>query len=219
MARWSDDAARAVVPAGLRRREFLDLVALIAALPACKDRKPAPPPGPTSAPEPTPEKALDATSYRALDAATARILPADGTFPGAREANVMEFIDRQLAIAPLTKIAPAMIAIAHAFDDAARARPRVTDPSGRHSGAAGSAGNFAALAPAQQDEVLEALSRGALGTKLPERELFRVLHGLTLEGFLADPQHGGNKDQVAWRAIGFAEPPLRKPGGKHGHGG
>jgi gluconate 2-dehydrogenase gamma chain len=99
-----------------------------------------------------------------------------------------------------------MIAIAHALDDAARARK---------------AGNFAALAPAQQDEVLDALSRGALGTKLPENPLFRVLHGLTLEGFLADPHHGGNKDMIAWKAIGFTEPTLRSRGngGGHEHGG
>jgi gluconate 2-dehydrogenase gamma chain len=202
MSRWSDDVARAVLPPGLRRREFLDLVALIAALPACKDNRRSEPAPSRPAPEPQPARALDAAAYRALEAATARILPADGAFPGAREANVMDFIDRQLAIAPLSKIAPALIAIAHAFDDAARARK---------------AREFAALAAAQQDEVLDALSRGALGTKLPEKELFRVLHGLTLEGFLADPHHGGNKDMVAWKAIGFAEPTLRTPGGNHEH--
>ena len=37
-----------------------------------------------------------------------------------------------------------------------------------------------------------------------------------LEGYLADPHHGGNHEQVAWKAIGFPEPPLRTPGG-HGH--
>ena len=203
MAGWSDDAARVVLPAGLRRRELLELVALIAALPACKDKTPSQPAEPVKPASPGPAHALDGAAFRALDAATARILPADGAFPGAREANVMEFIDRQLAIAPLTKIAPAVIAIAHAFDDAARARK---------------ARDFASLAAAQQDEILDALSRGALGTKLPEKELFRVLHGLTLEGFLADPVHGGNKDMIAWKAIGFPEPPLRTPGGgHHGH--
>ena len=211
MAGWNDDAARALLRGGLRRRDLLELVALIAAVPACKDKQrsePSPTP-PTPLTSPPPEQhphALDGAESRALEAATARILPSDGTFPGAREANVMEFIDRQLAIAPLAKIAPAVIAIAHAFDDAARARK---------------AREFATLAPAQQDEILDALSRGALGTKLPEKELFRVLHGLTLEGFLCDPHHGGNKDMIAWNAIGFPEPSLRTKGsgGTHGHGG
>src|SRR5262245_26010573 len=182
MTRWSDHAARAVLPPGLRRRELLELVALIAALPACKRKEPAHSEPVGSAATDEPARALPADAYRALDAATARILPGDGTFPGAREAGVMTFIDRQLAIPPISRIAPALIMLARALDDAARARK---------------AGDFSALAPAQQDELLDALARGTLGTKLPERELFRVLHGLVLEGFLADPHHGGNKDQVA----------------------
>src|ERR1044071_1213493 len=120
MPRWSDDATRVVRPAGLRRRELLELVALIAALPACKDKTSSPPEEPAKPAPEAPAHALDGAAFRALDAATARILPADDGFPGAHDANVMEFIDRQLAIAPLTKIAPAVIAIAHAFDDAAR---------------------------------------------------------------------------------------------------
>ena len=44
-----------------------------------------------------------------------------------------------------------------------------------------------------------------------------MLHGLVLEGFLSDPHHGGNKDQIAWRAIGFPEPSLRTRGGKPHH--
>ena len=147
--------------------------------------------------------ALDAAAYRTLDAAAATILPSDGTFPGAREAKVIDFIDRQLAIAPLSRIAPAMLALARALDDAARARH---------------APELARLPPDQQIAVIEALSMGTLGTKLPERELFKLLHGLVLEGFLADPHHGGNHDQIAWRAIGFAEPTLRTIGAPHDHG-
>ncbi len=199
---WLGDAARAALPEGLRRREFLDLVVLIALVPACKRREDAPGPEPTPAPAaPTPATALPAAASRTLAAACGRILPADGAFPGATEAGVITFIDRQLAIAPLSRIAPAVIALAHALDDAALARK---------------ASDFASLAPAMQDEILEALSLGKLGSKLPEAALFRILHGFVLEGFLSDPNHGGNRDQVAWRAIGFVEPSLRVVGG-NGH--
>ncbi len=95
-----------------------------------------------------------------------------------------------------------MIALARSLDDAARKRK---------------ARELAQLPVAEQDALLEAVSRGTLGSTLPERELFRLLHGLVLEGYLSDPHHGGNHEQVAWKAIGFAEPTLRTRG-SHGHG-
>jgi gluconate 2-dehydrogenase gamma chain len=198
-------------PRPLSRRELLELIAVIALAPACKsDRKTAPGAGSgtttpgSAAAAPAAPTALDAAAYRTLDAAAARILPAGDGLPGAREAKVIDFIDRQLAIAPLAKVAPALIALARALDDAARGRK---------------VGELAELPVADQDALLEAVSRGTLGSPLPERELFRLLHGLVLEGYLADPHHGGNHDQVAWKAIGFAEPTLRVRGGSHGgHG-
>src|SRR5687768_17055054 len=104
----------------MRRRELLELIALLAAMPACKGgdtpakQGSAPPP-----PQPAAPRGLDAAASRTLEAATARMLPADGDFPGAREAGVIEFIDRQLAIQPLARLAPAIIAFARALDDAA----------------------------------------------------------------------------------------------------
>jgi gluconate 2-dehydrogenase gamma chain len=207
---WIDEAARSVREQRheLHRRELLELIAIVAMLPACKGSdKPAPAPTGSASgavAPPRPATALDPATYRTIDAATARILPADGDFPGAGEARVIDFIDRQLAIAPLSRVAPAIVAVARALDDAARARR---------------AAEYATLPALAQDEILDALSRGALGTKLPEAELFRILHGLVLEGFLADPHHGGNKDSIAWKAIGFTEPTLRVKGGSHGgHG-
>src|SRR5262245_20111704 len=107
MPEWSDEALVAALspagdsaasPAGLRRREFLDLIARVVALPACKD-KPRDEPAAVKPAPPAPPGALDAAAYRTLDAATVRILPGDTTFPSARDAGVIAFIDRQLAIA------------------------------------------------------------------------------------------------------------------------
>lgn len=194
----------------LSRREVLALIETIAAamaLPACKSRKDAPSSGNEPAP-PTaaPAKALDATSFRALEAATACILPASADFAGARDARVMGFIEKQLAIEPFVRLAPGLVALARALDQQAVVRSKPA---------------FAELDVAAQDQVLDQLARGMwAGVKLPQRELFLVLHSLTLEGFLSDPNHGGNHGGAGWRAIDFAEPSLRTPGagGGHGHG-
>ena len=142
-----------------------------------------------------------ATDTRAvLEAAAARILPSDDG-PGASEARVARFIERQLAgsLAPLRP----------AFDQLARL---LDLSSARMSGKP-----FVSLPARDQDVLLTQLSRGALPVRgLPQEAMFRALHSLTLEGFLSDPVHGGNDGEVGWRAIGFSAPHLRKPGGGHG---
>lgn len=196
----------------LSRRELLALIETIAAsmaLGACKKRNDAPASGsePSTAP-PAPATALDALAFRALEAATARILPASADFAGARDARVMTYVDRQLAIEPYVRLAPGMIALARGLDQQATTR---------------GAKAFAQLDATAQDAVLDELARGAWPDRsLPQRELFVVLHSLTLEGFLSDPNHGGNHGGVGWKAIDFAEPSLRTPpgaaGGGHTHG-
>ena len=134
-----------------------------------------------------------------LDAAAARILPSDDG-PGAKEARVGRFIERQLAEAP---------ALRPAFDQLARLLDLWSQKS--------FASSFTALPPAHQDAVLDQLARGQIPVRgFPQQAMFRGLHTLTLEGFLSDPVHGGNDSEVGWRAIGFAAPHLRKPGGHHG---
>src|SRR5262249_39103049 len=152
------------------RRELLELIAIIALSPACKTKSGGGSGAGTgasgsgagsAAPAAAPATSLDAAAYRALDAASRRILPAGGTVPGAGEAKVIDFLDRQPAIQPLARVAPALIALARALDDAARARK---------------APDFSQLAGAEQDTLIEAVAGGTLGTKLPEKELFRLLH-------------------------------------------
>jgi gluconate 2-dehydrogenase gamma chain len=136
-----------------------------------------------------------------LESAAARILPSDDG-PGAREARVGRFIERQLA-GPLAELRPAFEALARLLDAWSR------KAHGR---------GYAHLGVKEQDEVLAQLSRGAIPVRgFPQQAMFRALHSLVLEGFLSDPVHGGNHDQVGWRAIGFPEPHLRRPGGTHGH--
>jgi gluconate 2-dehydrogenase gamma chain len=135
-----------------------------------------------------------------LEAAAARIIPSEDG-PGAREAKVGRFIERQLA-GDLRELRPAFEQLARLLDLWA----------GRAYGK-----SFAALAAAEQDVGLELLAHGQIPARgLPQEAMFRALHTLALEGFLSDPVHGGNDGQVGWRFVGFPEPHLRKPGGYHG---
>lgn len=141
-----------------------------------------------------PPRGVAPGAMRTLEAACARILPSDDG-PGAREANVIRFIERQLD-GPLRRLRPAMEQGALLLDR--WSRKRFGDRP------------FAQLDAAQQDDVLGQLSRAEIPVKsFPQAELFRALHALTLEGFLSDPAHGGNDREAGWRAIGFAAPGLR----------
>lgn len=173
----------------IARRDLLRLAAWgSAALAAgCRKRR-----------EPDPRVTLDEYEWRTLEAITERILP------GASEAGVVTFIDRQLATPELAPVRPALKLTVQLLDAYARDQlgALVVD-----------------LDAAKQDRVVAALAAGTIPTSkpFPQREAFRALHLLTLEGYLSDPVHGGNRDMVGWKAIGFAEPPLRTPGGAHGH--
>jgi gluconate 2-dehydrogenase subunit 3-like protein len=183
-------------------------VALVAV--ACRKREE---PAPTStldlrraavAPPPAQQgKVLNPDEWRALESATARILPSDDG-PGAREANVIRFIDDQLTTQHLAPLVPVVRAGAALLDKWARAQH----------------GSIFALATAdQQDAILHALAAGSIPVKaFPQKEFFRLLHNLTLEGFLSDPVHGGNADMIGWKTIGFAEPHRRTPDDNSPHG-
>jgi hypothetical protein len=66
--------------------------------------------------------------------------------------------------------------------------------------------DFAACAPVEQDELLRALEQDPNPWT---RLLFRSLIGFTVEGFLGDPIHGGNRDFLGWQAIGLQAEDVR----------
>lgn len=144
-------------------------------------------------------KILGFLEWRAIEAATSRILPSDDG-PGAREAEVTRFIDRQLTTPELAPLVGAVMGLAHLLDAAG---PKT----------------FADRGPDVQDATLRALAEGTLPTQpnFPQREAFLLLHTLTLEGFLSDPIHGGNEGMVGWRYVDFPTPTLRKAGDRDAH--
>ena len=172
---------------------------------------------------------LDAAERRFINAACARIIPKDELGPGALEAGVPDFIDRQLA-GPFgqggnwymqgpwdkglptqgyqTRLTPAAMYLA-----AIRGIDQQVARQGR-------AGTFAKLSPADQDSFLKSLENGQveLGGGVDARAFFDVFLQNTIEGFWSDPIYGGNRDMAGWKLIGFpgARYDYRPYVGKHG---
>lgn len=151
--------------------------------------------------------------YRFLQAAVARLIPQDERGPGALEAGVPEFIDRQMGTAyafgrlwymqgPFhPDAAPEM---GYQLQLVPRDVYRLGIAAANRWCAQHFGKPFADLADVDQDEALAAMERGIDGFQgLPSAAFFSMLWINTKEGFFSDPQHGGNKGMVGWKLIGF----------------
>ena len=155
---------------------------------------------------------LTRPEVRFLDAALARLIPADELGPGAREAEVTCYIDRQLVsvwgshgrnyrMGPWQEGTPQQGFQSRLTpQEIYRAAIRETDNyCGKSYGRL-----FHALKPEQQDEVLRALEEGGIELEsLSSRLFFDLLLRNTEEGFFADPMYGGNRDKIGWKLVGF----------------
>jgi gluconate 2-dehydrogenase gamma chain len=118
-----------------------------------------------------------------------RLWPGAPGKPGAREADVLNYIDLALAGAYLDQ------------QDFYRRGLQALDAY-----TADTLGQpFRRLAPEQQDDVLRAVERGAAsGFTWPTAQaFFNTLWTHTIEGMFADPVYGGNRDFAGWRLIEF----------------
>ena len=124
---------------------------------------------PTSAPTVlTPAEAAD------LAVMTALIIPTDKT-PGAREAQVVRFIDRALG--------------SFAAEQRALFREGLAELRRK---------DFAALNERGQVTIVAALAQ----TRSP---FFEAVRTATIMGMFAHPKHGGNEGKVGWRLIDFQD--------------
>jgi gluconate 2-dehydrogenase gamma chain len=129
-------------------------------------------------------------------AAASRIFPSDDSGPGAREAGVSIYIDRQLA------------------GSYGRDRFRFTQPpfedgppelgyqgkeTPRQIYREGLKGlkDFHLFPPVDQDNALRQIESSVF---------FALLRQNTIEGMFCDPIHGGNAGMVGWQLIGFPGP-------------
>ncbi len=147
-----------------------------------------------------------------VQTAVDHLIPADELGPGAREAGVAVFIDRQLAGAYGTAAKWYMRGpFGESVPEQGYQRPLTPQELYRFcireidalcESRFGSP--FDGLSPEQQRKVLEEMDRGELElAAVPVREFFSMLLQNTMEGFFSDPIYGGNREKVGWRLVGF----------------
>jgi gluconate 2-dehydrogenase gamma chain len=158
---------------------------------------------------------LTAVEFTFVEAAVARLIPNDDLGPGAKEAGVATFIDRQLA-GPYgraetwymqgpwkhgtkeqgyqLKLTPAQLYRTTIADVDAWCGRNGQRP-------------FAEQAADAQDALLHRLEQGDLElARAPAKDFFQMLLQNTVEGFLSDPMYGGNRGFAGWKLIGFPGP-------------
>ncbi|MDX6631941.1 MAG: gluconate 2-dehydrogenase gamma chain [Gaiellales bacterium] len=153
-------------------------------------------------------KALTAAEAATLDAVLQRLLPTDAAGPGAKEANVLRYID--WALAGDLNVFRGPYASALAAIDAYAVQT---------FGAA-----FAALTAAQQDQLLSNMEAGApekstinnksnpqIGFAPSSTAVFEMIRTHALQGMFGDPAHGGNVGFVGWNIVRFPGPRLVVP--------
>jgi gluconate 2-dehydrogenase gamma chain len=147
-----------------------------------------------------------------LCAAVDRLIPPSEDGPGALQAGVHEFIDRQMntpyAHGALWYMQAPFVAAAPEFGYQFHMNPRQLYRSalpGLNQAARRLHGKpYAELEPARRDAMIGLLEKNTLDIgPVPAQLLFGQLLQNTHEGYFCDPKHGGNKDMAAWRMIGF----------------
>lgn len=155
---------------------------------------------------------FDAKEWAFVQAAVDRLIPADAEGPGALEAGVPEFIDRQMETpyahgatwymqGPFQQGVPELgyqlklvprdiyrlgIAAVNRYCEKAHGKA------------------FADLDAPTRDTVLGALEKGSAQIDdVPPGVFLGQLLQNTREGYFCDPVHGGNRDMAAWKMIGF----------------
>lgn len=118
------------------------------------------------------------------------VIPADKD-PGARDAGVIHFIDKQLAGAH-KRFAPRYKAELPKLDAACLAA------TGK---------SLAGLGLRERTAFLERVDKG----EIPGGAFFQLVIDHTMQGFYGSPKHGGNRDAASWRMMG-----IEKMMGHHG---
>jgi len=118
-----------------------------------------------------------------------RLMPGAAGSPGARDANVLNYID---------------LALAGAYSDQQDFYRRGLIALDAYCRKAHGA-PFVKLDAARQDEVITTLEQNkASGFTWPTAPaFFNTMRTHTMEGMFADPVYGGNKDFAGWRLVGF----------------
>ncbi|WP_322032167.1 gluconate 2-dehydrogenase subunit 3 family protein [Paraburkholderia sp. J76] len=167
-----------------------------------------------AAPPPYQPDYFTADEWRFLQAAVDRLIPSDHLGPGALEAGVPEFIDRQMETpwghGKLWYMqGPFHVSEAPELGYQLNLAPRDVYRHGikacddwcrqHYDGK-----SFADLSNVEREAVLLAMEHGkAQFDAVPAGTFFGFLLANTREGFFADPIYGGNKKMAGWKMVGF----------------
>ena len=143
-----------------------------------------------------PLRFFTAEEARVVAAACERIFPSDASGPGATEAGVVIYIDRQLAgpygrdkyrytKGPWVESVPE-----HGYQG--KENPQETYRKGLKD-----LGNFTSLSVEEQNKKLAEIER---------THFFQLLRAHTIEGMFCDPMHGGNAGLIGWQLVGYPGP-------------
>ena len=144
----------------------------------------------------SPWRYFTAQEARTLEAICEQIIPADKD-PGAQQACVVNYIDRQI-VGHLKRHQKTYRDGLAAVDQISRTL--YSKP-------------FADLPPEQQAEVLEKMEKNDVPTDLwkgrSAKRFFELVVTHAMQGFYGDPRHGGNRNAASWRMLGVPYPPIR----------
>jgi gluconate 2-dehydrogenase gamma chain len=139
-------------------------------------------------------KTLTPAEATTLEAALERLIPTDASGPGAKEANVLRYIDWALAgeLSMFRDPYSAALAALDSYSQSSQGAP------------------FASLTPAKQDAVLTAMDTNtATGFQPNAKAVFEMIRGHAVQGMFGDPAHGGNTGFVGWDLVRFPGPRLK----------
>lgn len=128
-----------------------------------------------------------------VEAITEQIIPADDV-PGAKEANVINFIDKQLASVFAKHQEVYRLGIAG-----------VQQTSNLMHG-----GNFETRSWEQQTEILKTLeageAQGETWQSMSPQKFFELIRDHAMQGFYGSPRHGGNRRFASFKMLGLDYP-------------
>lgn len=122
---------------------------------------------------------------RLLEALCDQVIPADDA-PGAKQAGVLYYIDRQLA-GPLHRFQSAYRAGLSKLNEACQSR------TGR---------DFAELPFPEQTKFLQEMEAGHAENL---NSFWRLVIDHTMQGFYGSPAHGGNRGEASWEMLGIRD--------------
>jgi gluconate 2-dehydrogenase gamma chain len=129
-------------------------------------------------------------------AAASRIFPSDESGPGAREAGVVIYIDRQLA-GPYGRDRYRYTNGPFEEGTPEQGYQGEGNPQQIYRAALKDMTGFESLSAAEQDQAL---------SKIENSRFFSLLRAHTIEGMFCDPIHGGNANMIGWQLIGYPGP-------------